>query len=56
MAQIVKNPPVNAGDVGSIPGLGRSWEKEMVTHSSILGWEILWTGYNSWGRKESDTT
>ena len=24
MAQIVKNPPVNAEDVGSIPGLGRS--------------------------------
>ena len=21
---VVKNPPVNAGDVGSIPGLGRS--------------------------------
>ena len=21
---VIKNPPVNAGDVGSIPGLGRS--------------------------------
>ena len=31
-------------------------EKEMVTHSSILGWGILWTGYNPWGCKESDTT
>ena len=28
----------NAGDSGSIPGLGRSLEKEMATHSSILGW------------------
>ena len=24
MAQLVKNPPANAGDLGSIPGLGRS--------------------------------
>ena len=37
----------NAEDPGSIPGLGRSLEKEMATHSSILGWEIPWT-------KESD--
>ena len=33
----------NAGDVGWIPGLVRSLEKEMVTHSSILAWEIPWT-------------
>ena len=24
MAVVVKNPPANAGDMGSIPGLGRS--------------------------------
>ena len=24
MAQTVKNPPANAGDAGSMPGLGRS--------------------------------
>ena len=24
MGLVVKNPPANAGDVGSIPGLGRS--------------------------------
>ena len=24
VAQLVKNPPANAGDLGSIPGLGRS--------------------------------
>ena len=24
MAQMAKNPPANAGDLGSIPGLGRS--------------------------------
>ena len=29
----------NAGDPGSIPGSGRSLEKEVATHSSILIWE-----------------
>ena len=40
---MVKNPPANVGDLGSIPGLGRSLKKEMATHSSILTWEIPWT-------------
>ena len=43
---MVKNPPANAGDArdpGSIPGLGRSLEKKMATHSSILAWEVPWT-------------
>ena len=26
-----------------IPGSGRSLEKGMATHSSILAWEIPWT-------------
>ena len=30
----------NAGDPGSIPGLGRSLQKEMATHFSILAWKI----------------
>ena len=30
----------NAGDLRSIPGLGRSLEKGMATHSSILAWRI----------------
>ena len=30
----------NAGDPGSIPGLGRSLEKEMATYSKTLGWKI----------------
>ena len=29
--------------MGSIPGSGRSLEKEMATHSSILAWETPWT-------------
>ena len=40
---VVKNLPTNArnvGDSGSIPGLGRSLEEEMATHSSNLAWEI----------------
>ena len=39
---VVKNLPANAGDMGSIPGSGRSLEKEMATHSSILVWRIPW--------------
>ena len=33
---VVKDLPANAGDVGWIPGLGRSLEKQMATHSSVL--------------------
>ena len=40
----VKHLPANAGDVGSIPGSGRSPGKGMTTHSSILALEIPWTG------------
>ena len=40
---VLKNLPASAGDVGSIPGSGRSLEKEMATHSSILAWRIPWT-------------
>ena len=39
----IKNPPANAGDAGSIPGLGSSYEKEMATNSIILAWRIPWT-------------
>ena len=40
---VVKASACNAGDQGSIPGSGRSLEKEMATHSSILAWRIPWT-------------
>ena len=60
---MVKYTPANvenAGDAGSIPGSGRSLEKGMATHSSILAWKIPQTekleGYIPWGCKESDTT
>ena len=60
---MVKNSPANAedtGDVDLIPGSGRSLEKEMVTHSSILAWEIPWTeepgGLQSMELQELDMT
>ena len=43
---MVKNLPASegaTGDVGSVPGSGRSPEDEMVTHSSILAWKFIWT-------------
>ena len=51
----------NVRDLGSIPGLGDSLEKEMATHSSTLALKIPWTeelgaGYYPWGRKELGTT
>ena len=55
-----KESACNAGDLGSIPGLGRSLEKGIATHSSILAERIPWTemlgGLQSMGHKESDTT
>ena len=56
---VVKNPPANAGGSCSIPGSGRSLEKEMATHSGILDWEIPWTeepgGLQSMGLQKSWT-
>ena len=43
VAQLVKNPPAMRGDLGSVPGLGRSPEKGKATHSSNLAWRIPWT-------------
>ena len=43
---MVKNLPANAGDrgdLGSIPGSGRSLGEATATHSSILAWRIAWT-------------
>ena len=37
---VIKNPPANAGDMGLIPGLGRSPEEGVATLSSILTWKI----------------
>ena len=37
---MAKNLPANAGDTRAIPGSGKSLEKEMAAHSSILVWGI----------------
>ena len=40
---VVKNLPASAGDVGSIPGLGRSPGEGNGNHSRILTRRIPWT-------------
>ena len=41
---VIKNPLINAGDVGSQSLVWEdTLEKEIATHSSILAWEISWT-------------
>ena len=58
---MVKNPPANAEDTGLIPGLGSPpgggngnthqyscLEEEMATRTSILAWEIPWSGDPGW--------
>ena len=40
---MVKSLPATAGHAGLTPGWGRSLDKDMATHSSILAWEIPWT-------------
>ena len=46
MALVVKNPPVDAGDIrdsGSVPGSGRSPGEETATYSGIPAWKTPWT-------------
>ena len=38
-----KESACNVGDLGLIPGLGRSLEKVKASHCSILAWRIPWT-------------
>ena len=51
-----KESTCNVGDLGSVPGLGRSPEE-----GNRLPTTVFWLGefhrlYNPWGRKESDIT
>ena len=52
-SSVVKSPPANAGDAGSIHGSEDPLKKKMATHSSILAWKIPWTDEPSgpWGCK-----
>ena len=55
VAQLVKNPPCNVGDLGSNPGVGKiPWRRERLLTP------VFWPGefhglYSPWGHKESDT-
>ena len=40
---VSKESAYNVGDLVLIPGWGRSLEKGMAIHSSILAWRIPWT-------------
>ena len=55
----VKNLSAKTRDVGLNPGSGRSLEKKIATHSSVLAWEIPWTeesgGLQSMGSQRSQT-
>ena len=55
----VKNPLANAGDEGSIPGLGTPLEEEMAIPSNNLAWRIPWMeepgGLQSKGSQKSWT-
>ena len=61
VAQMVKNPPANAGDLGLIPGLGRSPGEG---HGNPLQYSCLknphgqrgLVDHSPWGHKESYTT
>ena len=54
-----KNPPANAGDVGSVPELGRSPGEGNGNPLRILVWEISWTeepgGLQSMGSQKTQT-
>ena len=55
-----KESSCQIGFAGSISGSGKSLEKEIATHGSILAWEIPWIeepgGLQSIGSQELDTT
>ena len=59
-SSVVKNPPANAGDAGSILELRRSPGVGNGNHSSILAWKIPGTeeagGLSPRGCKESNMT
>ena len=40
---VVKNPPANAEEAGSIPGLGRSTEEGNGNPLQYSAWKIPWT-------------
>ena len=49
MVLVVKNPPASAGDLGLIPGWGKSPGRGHATCSSILAWRIPMDREAWWG-------
>ena len=45
---VVRNTPADAGDVGLIPGLGRSPGEGNGNHSRILAWRLPWAEEPGW--------
>ena len=56
VAQLVKNPPANMGDLGSIPGLRRFPGEGKGYPLQYSGLEKFHGLYNLWGCKVLDTT
>ena len=63
MAQVVRNPPTNAGDVsyGFDPWVGKvrwskAWQPTPVFLTGQSHGQRSLVGYSLWGHKESDTT
>ena len=59
MVVVVKNLPINAGDVGdagSIPGSGRSPGIGALFLTGKFHGQRSQAGYSSWGHEKSDTT
>ena len=59
---VVKNLPANAGDMGSIPGSGKSPEEgngnplQYSCQGNPMDRGVWWAIYSPWGHKESDIT
>ena len=60
MAQLVKNTPANAREVGSVLSgedpWRRKWQATLVILPGELHGQRSLAGYSPWGLKESDTT
>ena len=56
---VIKNLPANAGDagdMGSISGLGRKWQPDPVFSPEKSHGQRNPAGYSPWGYKETDMT
>ena len=53
---VVKNPPANAGNTGSIPGSERSPEGKNGNRRQYSCLENSMAGYGPWGHRELDRT